>query len=608
MKINFSRICQMTVYGIIFLLTVIYFYTTVDPQVIYFKQQPIFLPDKFFIGYYLYPGSLLSDIAPFFSQFMAYKFTGSVILTLISFFSIVLARWLLGNFFKPAQLFILQYLPFALLIFLFSNYSFEMRSALSFIFTIGFSALFFSLKMRKLIFKLAVLVPLLMISYFLFGILSILTFAALIVIGEFYSRNYKNASVILLVISILTSVTIYYITLQSPYISLKNTFDQINPKEVGKTTSILLGCLYGFAPLLLAVTLVRLFLNKKEAKPVIKQQLLWVILSGTVVLGSIVSFYFAFNAKDKKLTEIHLLASEKKWDEVLKLGAELPADDRKVMYEINRALYHKNLLLEKAFSLNQYFGEYGLILTTHYNSSVLMMCSDLYHDMGHIKESTHWAFEAQTKFNYAPIVLKRIIENNIIMGNYPIAEEYLNVLDHSIIHKKWVKEYRNYINNDKAVEANPEFALLRSLKPKQDFFANTQNPQVDLYQLMGQNQNNKMAFEYYIAYLMMQNNLARVIPELGRLSKLGYTKIPTHLEEAILLYKVLNKKDQVNLDNYPIGKETMDRFMGYTKILSRYKGNPKGAQAELSEEYSGTYWYYVYYISPATTKREFKTK
>jgi len=70
----------------------------------------------------------------------------------------------------------------------------------------------------------------------------------------------------------------------------------------------------------------------------------------------------------------------------------------------------------------------------------------------------------------------------------------------------------------------------------------------------------------------------------------------------------MNKKEAGNLDNYPISKVTMDRFIGYTKILANYKGNTKAAQTDLSKEFSDTYWYYIYYVSPLSTKREFKTK
>jgi hypothetical protein len=40
----------------------------------------------------------------------------------------------------------------------------------------------------------------------------------------------------------------------------------------------------------------------------------------------------------------------------------------------------------------------------------------------------------------------------------------------------------------------------------------------------------------------------------------------------------------------------------------KHRGNSKAAQADLSYEFKDTYWYYIQYISPITTKREFKEK
>jgi len=608
MKPKFSRIYQMLVNGILILLTFLYVYKFVDPLVINFKQQPSFLSGAFFFNNYnAYPGGIIEYISLFFSQFYGSKFLGSVIITLIVFASVFVSRWLLLKVYKSTIVFILQYIPFIALIILLSNYSINLKCAIAFILAIGLSATFLSFKNSALTVKLAVLLPLIVAFYYLTGAVGIITFVLTIITAEFILSDFKKSSLIALLATLTAALTIYFFTLKSPYISFRNAFEMIDSKTIGNTNTLSMYVLYGFIPVSMLINLLLKQLKTKSEKSIIENRFFLIGCSVVILGAALTTFYLSFDSQEKKRTQLHLFAQDAKWDNVLKLGKELPKDDRKVLFEINRALYHKNQLLDKAFSFEQYYGEHGLILTTHYNSQVLMFCSDLYRDMGHIKESTHWAYEAETKYSYAPIVLKRIIENNIIMGNYPVAEKFLNILSKSCLHKSWVKKYRGYLNNEKAVEANPEFALMRRLKPKQDFFANIQNPQSDLVKLFEENGANKMAFEYFILYGLMQHNLALVVKQINQFEKMGYTKLPAHVEEALLLFQALNDKAPADMGNYSISQETINRFMGYSKVLMRFKGNKKAAQSELKKEFGNTYWYYVYYVSPITNKREIKT-
>ena len=157
---------------------------------------------------------------------------------------------------------------------------------------------------------------------------------------------------------------------------------------------------------------------------------------------------FSFSKTDKDAVLIHFYAAGRDWESVLKTSAALSTTDRTVLFQINRALYHLDRLPDQAFSYAQYWGENGLILTSHYSHDVLMFCSDLYFDMGHIKESLHWAYEAQTKSDQSPDVIKRIVINNIILGEYTVAEKFLNILSKSILHKRWATHYFSYLNNE----------------------------------------------------------------------------------------------------------------------------------------------------------------
>ena len=261
------------------------------------------------------------------------------------------------------------------------------------------------------------------------------------------------------------------------------------------------------------------------------------------------------------------------------------------------------------FNYNQLWGQDGLILTRYYNSKILMPISDYYFDLGYIKESRHWAYEALTKYELEPIVLKRIALSNLILGEYKISRKFLTILSKSVIHRKWANKYLNYINNEELIESDPVIQEKRDLMPKHDYYANNNEPEVNLVNLLEDNPKNKMAFEYLIANSLLRHDIGNVIRNLHYLSELNYPEIPKHIEEAILLYIIFQKGEDIQLKPYQISNMTTERFRRYNNILyNKHKNNLRAARYDLSKYFGNTFWYYLHYVSPITTKREIKER
>jgi hypothetical protein len=316
----------------------------------------------------------------------------------------------------------------------------------------------------------------------------------------------------------------------------------------------------------------------------------------------------SFERPARDSIQIHALASHGEWNGVLATAQRLSLTDRKVIFQVNRALYHLDRLPDEAFTYPQYWGEKGLILTSNYSRDVLMLCSDLYFDMGHVKESLHWAYEAQTKQEQSPEVLKRIAINNLILREYPVAEKFFHILSKSLVHRKWALHYLGCMKDETLVEKDSLVQEKRKLLPRKDFYASTDNPQYDLYRLFSENPANKMAFEYFMVYSMLRNNLSEMILNLKYLEKLHYKKIPVHVEEALILFMTLNENYPVDMGKYRISKRTQKEFARYSAIMMKYHKDMKAAQDQLYNEFGNTYWYYIHYVSPITIQRKMHEK
>jgi hypothetical protein len=611
------KIIRMITGTIYFVLVFLYLWFYINPALIYYKQQPIFLFDKYFLHNFLvFPGGMAEYLSLFFSQFFFSKLAGCLLITFIIWAAVILTKRLLQYFFSKQVTFWLQFLPGLILIHLHSHYQYDLRGDLIYIASLIFALACLQMVNRPVYLRLVLLLISSLFLFFFFGGTSLLLFSAIIVLSEILQVNRKLFWISGLFQILLCFALIRAIPLVSPYVSFKMAWMGILCPDLYYKPLKFLYPLYLLLPALLFIRiLIKYALEATGLTGQIKIHAAdWLTpfiipFFSLLILGLLVmAMRFSFHKADKDAILIHYYADNSKWELVLKTSTALSTTDRTVLFQINRALYHLGRLPDQAFSYPQYWGENGLILTTHYTRDVLMYCSDLYFDMGHIKESLHWAYEAETKSDQAPDVLKRIVLNNIILGEYKVAGKFLKILSRSVIHHKWAMHYLPYLQNESLVQQDELIQEKRKLMPVKDFYISTHEPRSDLVNLLSQNPGNRMAFEYFMLYSLFTHDLATVAANVKHLEKLNYENIPTHIEEAIMLVKTLNPDFPLYLGRYQLSDRTKERFRGYSKIMLAHKNDRVAAQAELFQDYGNTYWYYIYYVSPITTKRKFYEK
>ena len=113
-----------------------------------------------------------------------------------------------------------------------------------------------------------------------------------------------------------------------------------------------------------------------------------------------------------------------------------------------------------------------------------------------------------------------------------------------------------------------------------------------------ENTKNKMAFEYFMAYCLLEGQVGRFIEHLHRLNYFDYPKIPRHFEEAILIYNQLTGGKGIDLPDKGISEETTRKFEDFNRIMAKHNKDKKAARRELNK-YRDTYWFYgLYYFKP----------
>ena len=96
--------------------------------------------------------------------------------------------------------------------------------------------------------------------------------------------------------------------------------------------------------------------------------------------------------------------------------------------------------------------------------------------------------------------LSRMADCNIVNGWYGPAERYLDLLSHSLFYRKEAQRRKVMIRNEAAVNSDPVYAYVRSVRFKDDFITGYQGLDIMMAILYNQNKDNFMAAEYYTVW------------------------------------------------------------------------------------------------------------
>jgi hypothetical protein len=226
--------------------------------------------------------------------------------------------------------------------------------------------------------------------------------------------------------------------------------------------------------------------------------------------------------------------------------------------------------------------------------TVFFGCEIFYH-LGYINEAYRWAFEAMVAKGQCPRLMKRLIITSFINNNNAIAEKYLNIMDQTLFYSKWAHHYRNYLQDSTLLLQDKEITGKQHLSISADFNA-VNNLDYILIQLLKNHPDNQMAFEYYMASLLLDKNVTAFAANIYRIKDFGYKEIPVHFEEALIVYMYYAKKNIIP-EGYMIRESTIKRFNDYSNAYSLYSANIEQAAKSLYQSYGNTYWFYLHFIN-----------
>lgn len=315
-----------------------------------------------------------------------------------------------------------------------------------------------------------------------------------------------------------------------------------------------------------------------------------------ILLAFLVPFCYSFlaeNHQDKGMYSLERFihyADTEQWNEIIARGHTETNNYISLNY-LNLALSKKGQLMDRLFDFNQSSSQ-AVFLDYQQYTDIGVLRARQYYQIGAIGASQMNAVSAKMSVSDgSPSMEKLIIKNYIITGRYNIAEKYIQEMEKTWYYADWATSMRKYLNNDKAVEEDPELGMKRKDLPlnNEDFtiYAGIYN---DAQTVMNANPEETAAADYAMACMLLDKNFNYLIPFAQFNLQNGYWKeLPTHLQEAIL---TASEQDNEKWQEFKISEEMIAKFAQFRQdaLNLRHSG---GSVSQLAPKYGNTFWYYM---------------
>lgn len=579
-----SKQIKYTFTSIPFIVYFLYFALLNPHHIHYLEQSQLFIFSFDFIKeQFSLPGGLAIYLGSFFTQFFISSVAGALIYTLNALGIFLLSNYILRK--HNLDNILIALVPVWLMAVLQSNELFRFSQATGFLILLSYFSLYISINKQKhrYVFFFAGW-PVL---YLLAGGFS-LPAVLLCLLHELLLGKTKRRYLV----SFLFLIT----GIVSPYVFSRNLY-YIQPDKVyvyPVDTGLSPGFLHTYLLLLgwPAIMIVVAFISGK-IRFVANRLSSWNltnVIAGAVIffLVAIVVYKRAYNRMADMMLGVDYYAQQSEWEKLLKLSQKYPGYNTLVIYYTNLALYQSGQLLDKMFCYPQ-FGSQGLRLKWQRNLN-LFFGGEVFHLLSYNNESIHWAFEALVAKGLNPRSLKKLSLGCIVNGNNDIAEKYLSLLNSTLFYKKWARERIRNMSDPELVAKDPEISTSLNFLAKTNFFSEVDG--MNLEDLLDNHPQNKMAYEYKLASLLLERNLDEFASAVHNIKEHGYEKLPLYVEEALIFYNFYENKNIIP-EGYSIHPENITRFNEYARYYTMYRNDRRAAVRELGKKYGETYWYYL---------------
>ena len=252
-----------------------------------------------------------------------------------------------------------------------------------------------------------------------------------------------------------------------------------------------------------------------------------------------------------ELIRLDYLVRNERWDEIVKRAGEYQVKTPFWSNCVNLALSQKRLLADRMFDFYQ-SGEDALVMPRTRDLTSMLPSAEVFWRLGMVNSAQRYMFDTQESILNAKKsgrCTKRIAECMIVNGQYLTARKQIDLLKKSLFYRSWAEEMEKMIEAEteakaEAVQTTPNpsysggeravYGRLREMRYKEDFLYSYDEIDKMFGLLFMNNQDNKMALDYFLAQMLLKGNMQGFQQYLGLAQQYGgYRQMPLGYQDAM---------------------------------------------------------------------------
>lgn len=532
-------------------------------------------------------GGVTLYLSEFLTQFYIVLIAGSVITALLLTSIAILTYKIVKKLSSRNDLLFISLLPWLTLLLMHLDYNYLIQGTIAYLFLLLSVWFYIGWKPQKRIFYGIVLIPVL---YLVTGPIYIL-FVFSILLIEFLTPdgNKKYTSIVYLFVCLLTAFIGVRLSLSRNWIFALLPNAYYEPMLHNST-------LY-YAWYALPFTLVGAIYLKKY-KPFVSKKSQWISEGSQGLLIVAIAYGTVVHSKQWEINsafEQDYYIRKQAWEHIISTFDTNVLSKRRIC-RLNLALAHTGQLSERLLEYPQQ-GIETLLYPWDQSVFTAELHSDIYYCMGIISASQKFAFEALVSSRQSgnPRMLKRLVETNIIIGAYAVAEKYISLLETTLFYKTWASTHRRYLYNDSAVQQDKILGLKRQCWKREKTLSEMYtDPVSTLWKLIPGCPENTAGLQYLTSFLLLNKDLKNYKELQQQLyNTAAWTSLSVCQQEAVVICAPNNPHYWLE---HGVSVKVRNRALAFMNTVKNntHRGD---LPAMLTAEYGQSYWYYYMFYN-----------
>lgn len=321
-----------------------------------------------------------------------------------------------------------------------------------------------------------------------------------------------------------------------------------------------------------------------------------VMTGSTAVPVSLFIYFFCLpdrlDIQNRLIYELSYWERHQKWDNLIQMHKGKQIRNPISRNYLNMALAAKGELGDKLFHFDQQ-GPQSLIAPWDGSYYMSAMLSDIHYMIGDISTAESYAMEGLTlaKRTCSPRMLQRLVQTNLIRGEYAIARKYINLLERTPYYCTWAEKYGTYLREPEKIAQDKELGTKKLPSIEDDNLLCLVGMDSLWEKHLSEPSVNRIALDYLgCSYLLAKemNSFKALLLQIA--DKAEWQPLPIHFQEAAL---VLSVEDSSVLEKIKVQPEIIRHCRQFQADIKQARNNPDGLGL-LYRQYGDTFWFYYY--------------